>query len=530
MSGKPIFAGSSPNRITMLRTTLLLALTLLLFQCQRRTLPAGPPTTAPAPEAPFTFTVLQLNDVYEVAPLEGGRVGGLARVATLLRQLEAADSSTIAVLAGDFLSPSFVGNLRLDNGERVAGLQMVEALNALGLDYVTFGNHEFDLRSAELLGSRIDQSRFVYISSNALRAGGDMPRPFQQRGREIRPYEVHTFTEGGDTLRVALVGTVLPFNQADYVTYLPVTASFQQAVAAARREADVVLGLTHLAVDQDSALATTLTGVPLLMGGHDHENMRLTVNNVAITKADANAKTVYVHRFTYHPATQRLQLTSELLPITDALAAEPATADVVARWQARTDSIVQAQGYEPHREILRLTTPLEGTEAAIRNRPTNYGSLANEAFAAVWPGADVYLFNSGSLRIDDNLIGVVTVYDVLRTFPYGGPMVRMKLDGQTLLRVLNIGTNDNRGEGGYLQIRNATATPTGWQIDGEALRPGKIYTVVLPEFVAAGREANLGFLAGVQQEKPSAFTFQGKSINNDIRDLIIAYMETLGER
>ena len=34
------------------------------------------------------FTVLQLNDVYEAAPVEGGRLGGLARVATLRRKLE----------------------------------------------------------------------------------------------------------------------------------------------------------------------------------------------------------------------------------------------------------------------------------------------------------------------------------------------------------------------------------------------------------------------------------------------------------
>ena len=31
------------------------------------------------------------------------------------------------------------------NGTRLYGVQMVSAMNALGLDYMTFGNHEFDL-------------------------------------------------------------------------------------------------------------------------------------------------------------------------------------------------------------------------------------------------------------------------------------------------------------------------------------------------------------------------------------------------
>ena len=35
------------------------------------------------PSANVEFTILQFNDVYEIAPLEGGKAGGLARVATV---------------------------------------------------------------------------------------------------------------------------------------------------------------------------------------------------------------------------------------------------------------------------------------------------------------------------------------------------------------------------------------------------------------------------------------------------------------
>lgn len=59
-----------------------------------------------------------------------------------------------------------MATLKLD-GEPIAGLQMVQTLNAMGLDYATFGNHEFDLSSAELLQNRIDQSTFQYVCANA---------------------------------------------------------------------------------------------------------------------------------------------------------------------------------------------------------------------------------------------------------------------------------------------------------------------------------------------------------------------------
>src|SRR3990167_5315327 len=48
---------------------------------------------------------LQLNDVYEIAPLEGGKVGGLARVATIRKDLMKQYTVVYTILSGDFISP-----------------------------------------------------------------------------------------------------------------------------------------------------------------------------------------------------------------------------------------------------------------------------------------------------------------------------------------------------------------------------------------------------------------------------------------
>src|SRR5258706_4907005 len=84
---------------------------------------------------------LQMNDVYEIAPIQGGMYGGLARVAALKQNLLKENPYTFMVLSGDFISPSALGTSDY-NGERINGAQMIEVLNVIGLNYATFGNHE----------------------------------------------------------------------------------------------------------------------------------------------------------------------------------------------------------------------------------------------------------------------------------------------------------------------------------------------------------------------------------------------------
>ena len=110
------------------------------------------------------ITILHLNDVYEISPVSGGTQGGLARVATLEKQLREENPNTIAVLAGDLISPSALGTASI-KGESLAGRQMVNVMNEVGLDYSTFGNHEFD-HDAKTLSQRLQESNFSWISSN----------------------------------------------------------------------------------------------------------------------------------------------------------------------------------------------------------------------------------------------------------------------------------------------------------------------------------------------------------------------------
>ena len=97
-----------------------------------------------------TLKFVQINDVYEIAPMNGGEYGGLARVAHIRDSIKERFPNTYMFLAGDFLNPSLIGTLKID-GERVNGKQMIDVLNAMDIDLVAFGNHEFDLSECLLL-------------------------------------------------------------------------------------------------------------------------------------------------------------------------------------------------------------------------------------------------------------------------------------------------------------------------------------------------------------------------------------------
>ena len=136
-------------------------------------------TTGVNDDGRISITFVQINDVYEISPLDNGKSGGMARVATLKKNYLAKNQNTFLVLAGDFVSPSVFNSLKYE-GNRIRGKQMVETMNAAGMDFVVFGNHEFDIPDADLQ-SRINESNFKWISTNTFRKQGNTVSPFIER-------------------------------------------------------------------------------------------------------------------------------------------------------------------------------------------------------------------------------------------------------------------------------------------------------------------------------------------------------------
>ncbi|MBD2341348.1 bifunctional metallophosphatase/5'-nucleotidase [Calothrix sp. FACHB-156] len=444
----------------------------------------------PALAEVVNINLLQLNDIYEITPVEGGTRGGLARVATLRQQLYKANPRTYTVLAGDAFSPSALGTAKI-NGTPLAGQQMVAVMNAVGFDYATFGNHEFDLPET-LFYQRLQESRFRWVSSNVSDSKG---QPFKSVPRSI------IFNVKGDrgaVVRVGLIGLTLNSNPAKYVSYTDPIATAKQQVKELKGKADIIVAITHLPYSSDIQLAEAVPEIDIILGGHEHENIQLWRGRdlTPIFKADANARTVYVHQLTYDTVKKSLAVNSRLVPITDKIPDEPKTAKVVREWLEKGYQAFRANGFNPDQQIAKLTFALDGLESSVRNKSTQLTDLIAAAMLKEVPDADLAVFNGGSIRIDDVIPpGPITQYDVIRILPFGGKVVAVEINGAILKRILDQGQL-NKGTGGYLQTAKVTQeTSSGnWLINSQPLDVKRNYKVATTEFLISGKEIGLDFL------------------------------------
>lgn len=466
------------------------------------------------------FIILQLNDVYEIAPIEGGKSAGMARVATLRKELLKENPNVITTLSGDFVSPSLIGTLRY-KGEKIAGKHMIEVMNALGMDYVVPGNHEYDIKEGEHL-KRIAESAFQWTTTNCFHVVGNDTIPWEQDGKPFPDHIMHTI----DGVDIAFFGSTVPFNLNGYVAYSDKYESVKATYEKIKDQAEVFVAITHLEKEMDDSLATHFVPeLDLILGGHDHSNMKSTFGNTVMTKADANAKTVYVHRISYDKTTKETTIKSELVKIDDTIANDPEVKAVVDKWVQIGNSSMAKMGYTPDEVVMVTADTLDGRESSIRYRPTNYPTMTAESFLFVVPEADLALFNSGSIRLDDQLTGTITEYDVLRSFPFGGGISIVDLKGDVIQRILEVGTVQNVGIGGYLQLANAEKKDDLWYIKGKKLSTTATYTIALPDFVMGGGEANLQFIREYKNQANAPTDFKG--IKNDVRDIIMAYFKQL---
>ncbi len=513
----------------MKKSLLFVALALSLFSCkffQKTNKPVG------SDDGKIEVVFLQMNDVYEISPLEGGQAGGLARVASLRKKLLAENPNTITVLAGDFISPSVTSTLKYD-GQRIRGRHMVECLNMLGLDFVCFGNHEFDYTLPDLQ-ARIDESKFQWISGNVRQNNPEAIKvPYKSTG-EMSPKcpisaTVDLKDADGTTLKIGIFAATLDAAKKDFVFYEDWKTFATAEAARLKTGTDLVVGLTHLFEKQDAELAENVPFCPLIMGGHDHNNMRFEVNKTVVAKADANAKTVYVHRVFFDKKSKKATVKSTLVKIDGGLPDDPETGKIVKKWEDIAQNSFKSNGFEPSEHVTLLAEPLDCREGVTRIQQMPIGKeLTNAMISVSREKPEVAIFNSGSMRLDDFLRGQVTQLDVLRLLPFGGGFWEVEMSGNMLRRTLT-GGNANRGRGGFLQTSGAEyfEKEMNWKVGGQFIDNAKNYRVVIAEFLLTGGESGLEFLKSDGNldikvlSKPDPNDKQ--DLRNDIRLALIQY-------
>jgi 5'-nucleotidase / UDP-sugar diphosphatase len=478
--------------------------------------------------------MVQMNDVYEIGSLEGGKRGGLARVATVVNNLRAKNPNTYLVMAGDFLNPSFLGTLKYED-KAIKGRQMVDVMNTMKTDYVVFGNHEFDLDYADLQ-ARIDESTFNWISSDCYDMTSGSALKFH-KNVDGKPQYFEFFTKinvpNGEEnpFTIGLFSATIPLVKKDYIMYKNFYEEAPKCSYLLSQFTDVNVGITHLEIMQDTTLARLVgaNGTPLLIGGHDHENMKIQIGKTTITKADANAKSVYIHRFLMEKSTRKVSIESKLMLIDDKIKEDSTVTFVVNKWKKIGEESMKKQGFEPNAIVGKLPEKLNARESSMRNEQNAIGDLIAKSMLFVAKNAKFAIFNSGSVRIDDFLVGSITETDVLRIMPYGGALVEVDIKGNLLLQLLESGEN-NKGKGGYLQrSNNISKVGAQWFLDKKVLDSNATYSVITSKFLFEGKEKNIEYFTKTNENVLKTDFPDPNNINdkrNDIRKAFIAYLRS----
>ena len=239
----------------------------------------------------YAFTYLD----FAQAARSYGKLGGFAHLATLVKRLKESRPGALLLDGGDTWQGSAVSLW-------TEGQDMVEAQKALGVDIMT-GHWEFTYGAARVkqVVDRDFKGSIEFLAQNV--ATADFGDPV---------FKAYTIREING-VPVAIVGQAFPYTPIANPRYMVAEWTFgikepelQRQVNEARSKgAKVVVLLSHNGMDVDLKLASRVTGIDAILGGHTHDGVPrpVLVKNAGgatlVTNAGCNGKFLAVLDFDY---------------------------------------------------------------------------------------------------------------------------------------------------------------------------------------------------------------------------------------
>ena len=457
------------------------------------------------PPAFFTLNVVHVNDTHShLDPTEDSlyfdgvqtylEMGGYARLATEAATVRAANPNTLVLHAGDAVQ----GTLYFTQYDGVADLDL---LNRIGFDAMAVGNHEFD-RGPGFLAGFIDGADFPLLGAN-IDASAD-----PNLNGKIAPYAIETLN--GE--KIGIIGLITPETRnisspGDNIVFLDQAAAARNAIADLEaRGVDKIIVLSHMSFELDKALAQTVEGIDIIVGGHSHTLLgdmedlgKSTAGDYPVEIEGPNGDTIYiVHswewakavgsfeaRFDGHGRVIAFDGAAALL-VGDEFRRKDADGDKVAVDAAAKDAILAAIAAHPavkvvaedadllaalapyaegiddlqteviaavSEDLLHIREPGQHTSGADLSGGSLIAPIVSEGM--LWKANDVGLDadmafqNAGGVRIDipQGDLTVGTAYELL---PFGNTMVALDLTGAEIRAALENGVERSSGAWPYV--------------------------------------------------------------------------------
>lgn len=443
------------------------------------------------------------------------QAGGVPQLATLLdrARADARGANSLTVGAGDMIGGSPLLSAAFHDEPTV------EALETMGLDVTSVGNHEFDEGPEELHRMKnggchpkdgcadpknpYDGTDFPYLAANVLpksgkaanksgkRSAGTTAKAGKRAKPILPPYWVKKLPTGE---RVGFIGLTTKDTPDAVSASMTKNLVFEDEVATIDRYAreldrkgvKTLVALVHEGAqpkgktydadcDKDgpaSGIDGRIKGiaskasakVDLFVSGHSHEPYVCTVNDPAgqprlVTQAASFGRTYTDLRFDIDRASGDLVRSSASARnhiVGRDTPAHPAVSKTVEKWRDRSAQLAN----EP---VGHISADIPGRGSEKPETPLGDLLTDTQVEATRAEGADLALLNWGGMRSDlvhrasgNEGDGVVTYGEAFQVQPFDNPLVTMTLTGRQLMDVLRQQfSGANEGYPQVLQVSSA---------------------------------------------------------------------------
>ncbi len=436
------------------------------------------------------ITIVHFNDYHgnALVPEEADGLGGMARIAATIDQIRAenaaAGGTTLVLIAGDVLQGTPLATV-------FRGEVDFQALNAIGIDAMVLGNHEFDFGMPNL-HRLIDMAEFPLLSANIRhRVDGTAAFPGTLR---IRVGDEEVVVVGLTTPETSI--TTKPSNVANLIFEDPVEVATMLGRRITHSRDRLMVALTHLGYDEDLRLARAVPDIDVVVGGHSHTRLEeaTRAGNAIVVQAGSGGQ--WVGRLDLDVDDGQVRSYDyRLIPMDASVPEEPGVAAIVSRYAAQLDAAMQ-------KVVGHTTVFLDGEREHVRSMETNLGNAITDAMRLV-SGAPIALHNGGGIRASIDA-GDITLADILQVLPFGNEVATVELTGAQLREILQRSISQPRPHGGFLQVSGIKLVAEGDRlvevtVDGAPLDDARAYLVTTNAFLMEGGDGYETFTRGSSQ-------------------------------
>lgn len=461
-----------------------------------------------------TITILHINDLHSrIEPIskynntcsaeddaKGECFGGAARLVSAINAARQSTNNPVLLLDG---GDQFQGSLFYTHYK---GKAAAEIMNAIGFDVMAVGNHEFD-DGPEVLADFVNAVEFPLVMANAEVADNSPIAGL------IAPTVI---VEAGEN-RYGIIGLTPQDN--DTLASPGPTIKFTDPAEAVRREiealkvagVDRVIVLSHSGLAIDERIASEVSGIDLIVGGHSHTLLSNAIPDAAapypVMVERPDGTTPIVQAGSYGKYLGKIDVTFDDAGVVTDLAGDTGLIDASVPKDAAMDARI-AELAKPLDEIRQevvgeAAVVIDGSRETCRSQECTMGVLVADAMLdrVKDQGIQIAIQNGGGLRSSIEA-GEVTMGDVLTVLPFQNTIATFQLTGEDVLAALESGVSKvEEGAGRFPQVSGLRYTldlsvaPGEGRIkdvevaDGEGwapLDPAATYGVVSNDYMRQG--------------------------------------------